>query len=199
MLVVYSLARMGALPTFSLSFPGGYSHASMFLMQKLAGIDFDSQGHCCMQWLAESSKSIHQSWHFPLEIKSVTTAAHQQLPEKHPSQPCLAALPALLHTAAIHPLPLKNLLLRTRKNMSLNNGQVTHKNPFGQQHGQLCLSAPGCFPPQRPRVLSQDGVSLPHAASRLPLIPELCLFSYQVWSGGLSEQDKGFALCHGSV
>lgn len=88
-----------------------------------------------MQWLAESSKSVHQSWHFPLELKPVTITAHQQLPEKHPCQPPLAALPALLHTAATHPLPLKDLLLRTRQNMSLNNRQVPHKNPFGQQRG----------------------------------------------------------------
>lgn len=115
------------------------------------------------------------------------------------------------------PLPLKNLLLRTRQNMSLNNREVPHKNPFGQQyessaflhqlfstckaHGSVSEQpcAPGNVRAAEPFPLlcPQDGVCLPHTASRLPLIRTL--FSSQLWSGSLSEQDKGFALCRGSV
>ena len=36
---------MGALPSFSLSFLRSDFHVSTFSMQKLAGSDFDSQGH----------------------------------------------------------------------------------------------------------------------------------------------------------
>ena len=126
--VVYSLALMGALPSFSLSFSGGYFHISTFSMQKLAGSDFNSQGQCCMHRLAENGKSNHRSWHFLSEVKSVTPTACQQLPEKQPCQPpicCPACTAAHRHSCLIPPLPLKNLHLSTRHNTSLNKGQAS--------------------------------------------------------------------------
>lgn len=216
MLDVYSLVLIGALPNFSLSFPGD-SHASMFSVQKLAGIDFDTKvSAACSGWQKAVKASI-KAGIFLLKF-SLSPLQHISSYQKSilSTTPCC---PTCMAAHSCHtPLPLKNLLLRTRQNMSLNNGGVPHSNPFGQQHRQLCLSAPGCFPPERPMALSQSspvhlgmlgsgtlplagpsGWDLPASHSLKASSHPRTLFSHQLWSGGLSEQDKGFALCCGSV